>query len=82
MNVLGTDFEQSLTLEPNSWSTHFNLGATYLNMGHVEQALSELDSAVKINPGAGMAARNSKSYASLVGNPDFEAIASGGRVQV
>jgi tetratricopeptide (TPR) repeat protein len=79
-NLLGeyqralADLEQSLQIEPDSWITHYNLGATYVHLGHIEPALTELKLALRLNPGAAAQARTSRGYAALRDNPDFRAI--------
>jgi tetratricopeptide (TPR) repeat protein len=79
-NLLGeyqralADLEQSLQIEPDSWITHYNLGATYVHLGHIEPALAELKQALRLNPAAAAQARASRGYAPLRDNPDFRAL--------
>jgi len=79
-NLLGeyqralADLEQSLQIQPDSWITHYNLGATYVHLGHIEPALTELKLASRLNPAAATQARTSRGYAPLRDNPDFRAI--------
>jgi tetratricopeptide (TPR) repeat protein len=79
-NLLGeyqralADLEQSLQIEPDSWITHYNLGATYVHLGHIEPALAELKQALRLNPAAAGQARASRGYAPLRDNPDFRAL--------
>ncbi|HMA33675.1 MAG TPA: tetratricopeptide repeat protein, partial [Chloroflexia bacterium] len=65
------DLEKSLELQPESWTTHYNLGATYVNLGYADQALAELKAAIALNPAARAAARTSRAYAPLRENDEF-----------
>jgi tetratricopeptide (TPR) repeat protein len=69
------DLKQALGLEPQSWVTHYNLGATYVNLGDSDEAMNELKYAIAINgPAARNAARVSSAYAPLREHPDFDAL--------
>src|SRR5262249_21146179 len=71
------DLKQALQLEPKSWVTHYNLGATYLSLGDRDEALNELKYAIAFTPEAARAAaRSSHSYALLREDPDFAALVS------
>nr|MDQ2808786.1 tetratricopeptide repeat protein [Chloroflexota bacterium] len=69
------DLEQSLTIQPQAWVTHYNLGATYLKLGHPDQALIALRQALQLDrPAAQAAARTSRAYADLRDEPAFQAL--------
>ena len=69
------DLEQSLTIQPTAWVTHYNLGATYLKLGHPDQALIALRQALQLDrPAAQAAARSSRAYADLRDEPAFQAL--------
>lgn len=69
------DLEQSLTIQPAAWVTHYNLGATYLKLGHPDQALIALRQALQLDrPAAQAAARSSRAYADLREEPAFQAL--------
>jgi tetratricopeptide (TPR) repeat protein len=68
------DLEAALQLDPTHWPTHYNLGATYLRLGHPDHALLELGEAIRRAPAARAAARTSRVYAPLRDDADFQAL--------
>jgi tetratricopeptide (TPR) repeat protein len=48
------EYLASLTVQPDQWASHYNLGNYYLNRGEVRQALAAYDTALKIEPRAAM----------------------------
>ena len=43
-------FERIITLSPNNYRAHYNLGITYFNLGQIENARSSFETALKIKP--------------------------------
>ncbi len=69
------DLEKSLQLQPAAWVTHYNLGATYLKLGHPDHALIALRQALQLDrPAAQAAARAGRAYADLREEPAFQAL--------
>jgi len=43
-------FKKIITLEPENYKAHYNLGIAYFNLGHIESALASYNEAIKIKP--------------------------------
>ena len=43
-------FKKIITLEPENYKAHYNLGIAYFNLGCIENALASYNEAIKIKP--------------------------------
>ncbi|TFG13900.1 MAG: tetratricopeptide repeat protein [Promethearchaeota archaeon] len=43
-------FKKIITLEPENYKAHYNLGIAYFNLGRIENALASYNEAIKIKP--------------------------------
>jgi tetratricopeptide (TPR) repeat protein len=50
-------FQQAVRLDSNSAEAHFNLGKTQFALGHLNEAVAELQQALRLNPGDKQATR-------------------------
>jgi tetratricopeptide (TPR) repeat protein len=61
-----TEYLISILSRPDQWSSHYNLGNCYLNLGDPKQAIASYDTALKLEPRAVLAMVNeSMAYARL-----------------
>lgn len=68
------EYEQSLISRPDDWSSHYNLGNHYQNMGIMEQALLSYENSIRIYPEAIMPLINSSFLYSVSGNQEKAAL--------
>lgn len=68
VDKVNKEYEESLVTRPDSWSSHYNLGNHYQNMGKTEQALVSYETALKVYPEAFMPLVNSSFLYSIGGN--------------
>jgi tetratricopeptide (TPR) repeat protein len=60
------EYLTSILSRPDQWSSHYNLGNTYLSLGNPKQAIASYDTALKLEPRAVLALVNeSMAYAQL-----------------
>jgi Tfp pilus assembly protein PilF len=60
------EYLTSILSRPDQWSSHYNLGNTYLSLGNPKQAIASYDTALKLEPRAVLAMVNeSMAYAQL-----------------
>jgi len=60
------EYLTSILSRPDQWSSHYNLGNTYLGLGNPKQAIASYDTALKLEPRAVLAMVNeSMAYAQL-----------------
>nr|MBD3622439.1 ammonia-forming cytochrome c nitrite reductase subunit c552 [Sunxiuqinia sp.] len=64
------EYEQSLITRPDNWSSHYNLGNHYQNMGKLEQALNAYETSLKVNSEAILPLVNSSFLYSVSGNQE------------
>lgn len=66
---INEEFEKSLITRADDWSSHYNLGNHYQNMGNLTGALTAYENALKIYPEAILPLVNSSILYSVSGNP-------------
>ncbi len=60
------EYLTSILARPDQWSSHYNLGNTYLNLGNPTQAIASYETALRLEPRAVLALVNeSMAYAQL-----------------
>ena len=67
---INQEYEQSLIIRSDDWSSHYNLGIHYQNMGKTEQAIVSYENSLKIYPEAILSLVNCSFLYSLNGNQD------------
>lgn len=67
-NKVSEEYENSLISRPDNWSSHYNLGNHYQNLGSIDKAMRAYETSLKINPEAVMPLINSGFIYSVSGN--------------
>ena len=65
---VNAEYEKSLVSRPDDWSSHYNLGNHYQNMGNMPEALTAYNNSLKVFPEAIMPLINSSFLYSVSGN--------------
>lgn len=65
---VNAEYEQSLITRPDDWSSHYNLGNHFQNMGFMDRALASYENSLKVYPEAVMPLVNSSFLYSINGD--------------
>lgn len=72
--LVNAEYEESLITRPDDWSSYYNLGNHYQNMGKLNEALQAYENSLKVYPEAILPLVNSSFLYSVAGNPEQAAV--------